>query len=82
MIATIHLESRINLATGIRGTGVWHGARWSGVAAIEWRLSGQSDPRDDKGDNASESIQRSSRRPSRAISSGSRNVLVSSEIPW
>jgi hypothetical protein len=30
----------------------------------------------------SESIQRSSRRPSRAISSGSRNVLVSRAMPW
>ena len=31
---------------------------------------------------ASESIQRSSRRPSRVISSGSRKVLVRSAIPW
>jgi hypothetical protein len=31
--------------------------------------------------SASESIQRSSRRPSLTISSGSRNVLVSSEMP-
>jgi len=31
---------------------------------------------------ASESIQRSRRRPSLAISPGSRNVLVSSEMPW
>jgi hypothetical protein len=31
---------------------------------------------------ASESIHRSSRRPSRAMSSGSRSVLVRSEMPW
>ena len=31
---------------------------------------------------ASESIQRSRRRPSLTISSGSRNVLVRSEMPW
>ena len=32
--------------------------------------------------DASESIQRSSRRASRVMSSGSRKVLVSSAIPW